>query len=151
MIEFIINNLFSFSANALNTSQKLRALSSFHGRRGMADYRVFVAGMIVIGVLLVILALYRKSRKWNDEETSRDLFEASVERLALDAEERELLLKIAKFSKLRKIDSIFTISRAFDQGSAVAMKKSFAQGKTLVERKHLNQQIISLYEKLGYK
>lgn len=151
MIEYITNNLFDVSANALNAPEKLRAFSRLHGENSMADVRIFVAGIILIGVLLVALALYRKSRNWRDEDKSRELFDKNIERLALDGLERQLLLDVAKNSKLKRIDSIFTVSRAFDQGAAVVMKRNFSRGKTLVERKHLNQQIVSLKEKLGFK
>ncbi|MBW8014784.1 MAG: hypothetical protein FVQ82_01235 [Planctomycetes bacterium] len=151
MIEYITSNFIDFSVKTLSTSEKLRGFSRLHGKRGMADIRIFVAGLILVGVLLVALMLYRKSRKWKEEEISKDLFDKSLERLALNAEESQLLLDIAKGSKLKKIDSIFTVSRAFDQGSSIVMKRSFSKGKTLVERKHLNQQIISLKEKLGFK
>lgn len=151
MIEFITNNLFNISANALNSHEKLRALSRFYQKRDMADIRIFIAGIILIGVLLFALALYRKSRNWKYEDKCRELFEKNIERLALDVHERQLLLDISKSSKLKRIDSIFTVSRAFDQGAAAVMKKSFSRGNTLVERKHLNQQIISLKEKLGFK
>ena len=145
MIEYITNNLFDFSVNALNTSEKLKGLSRFYGPsdRGMADIRIFVAGLILAGVLLVILILCRKNRKWKEEEISRNIFERNVERLALDALERKLLLDIAKNSKLKKIDSIFTVSSAFDQGAAAAMKRSFMRGKTLVERKQMAALLVS--------
>ncbi len=152
MIEMMTNIFFDFSANALNTAEKLKAFSRFHGERtGMADPRFFLAGVIMIGVLVVILVLYRKNRNWKEEDVSKSLFESNIERLGLDGSERQLVLEIAKYSKLRKIDSIFSASRSFDQGAAVAMKKSFSQGKTLVERKHLNHEITSLKEKLGFK
>ena len=151
MIEYITNNLFDLSVKALSTSEKLRGFSRLHGKRGMADIRIFVAGLILIGVLIVVLVLYRKSRKWQEEDKSKDIFDKGADRLALNAMERRLLLDVAKNSKLKKIDSIFTVLQAFDQGSAAVMKRSFSEGKTLVERKHLNQQIISLKEKLGFK
>lgn len=151
MIEYITYNLYELSVSALSTSEKLRAFSKFHDRKGMADIRVFVAGLILIGVLLFALILYRKNRKWKEEDYYRGLFDKNADRLALDAEERRLLLEIAKDSKLKRIDSIFTVSRAYDQGAACVMKRSFSQGKSIVERKYLNQQIISLKEKVGLK
>ncbi len=152
MLDLITSNLFDFSANALSTAEKLRGLKRFHGERsGMADPRVFIAGLIIIGVLMIVLVLYRKSRKWKEDDVSQDLFEHNIERLALNCAERQLILDIAKGSKLKRIDSIFSVSSAFDQGAAAVMKKSFSQGKTLLERKHLNQQITSAKEKLGFK
>lgn len=152
MLDILTNNLFDFSVNALSAAERLRAIGRLDSRKsGIANPRVFVAGLIIIGILLVVLYLYRKNRKWKEEDLSQKHFENNIERLALDNTERRLVLDVAKGSKLKRIDSIFTISRAFDQGAAVVMKKSFQQGNTLVERKLLNQDITRLKEKLGFK
>ena len=151
MLDIFLLKIYNLSAETLTPMQKLKALKRFHGGEGMADIRVFIAGLVLIAVLLIVLALYRKSRAWQNEEDSKKAFEENVERLNFDSIERQLLLDMAKYSKLKKIDSIFTMPQAFDLGSATLMKRSFSAGKSLVERKHLNQQIISLKEKLGFK
>lgn len=152
MLNIFTNNLFDVSVKALSTAQKLRAIGGMDKREfTLVNPRVCVAGLITIGILLIVLYLYRKNRIWKTEDLSKERFESNVERLGLDNEERQLVLDVANSIKLKKIDSIFTMARAFDDGAAGVMKKSFSQGKSLVERKHLNQQITSLKEKLGFK
>lgn len=152
MFNILTNNMFDFSANALSTVQKLRGVSRWNGgNTGLANPRIFAAGLITIGILLVVLYLYRKNRKWKEEDISKDMFESNIERIGLNDTECQLVLDIAKYSRIKRIDSIFTMPFAFDQGAASVMKKSFSQGRTLVERKHLNHQITSLKEKLGFK
>jgi len=151
MLDYITTKISTFPVNAAMDFSRLGGVRRLHSGKGMADIRVFVAGIILIGVLLIVLHLYRKSSQWREEEKRQKAFNDQVERLGLDGTESKIVLDIAVFSKLKKIDSIFTMPAAFDQGAAVLMKNSFSAGKSLVERKHLNQQIVSIKEKLGFK
>lgn len=151
MLDHVIIKIMTYSADAAINLQKLDGVRRLQSGKGMADYRVFVAGIILIAVLLVILQLYSKSRQWKEEEIRQKAFDDQIERLDLVGVEQKIVMDIAVFSKLKKIDSIFTMPDAFNQGAAALMKKTFSAGKSLVERKHLNQQIVSIKEKIGFK
>lgn len=135
----------------LTREQKIGALRRFNEDFNTTEVKIFAAGIVLIVVFFILLKLYQKAREWKELEFCESVFKENIERFELDDEEQMIIRKIAKYAELKRIDSIFSMPKAYDIGSAILMQKTFSSGKSLVERQHLNQKIVSLKQKIGLK
>ncbi len=108
-----------------------------------------VVAIIVLAVLLLVVSYYNRRTKGR---TDRQLmfFEEAAKR-GLSHHETQTLLRIAAYAKLKQSESVFNISKAFEQGAAVMMEKSLAQGQETEESRQLKTELSFLREKLGFQ
>lgn len=146
--------IYSVYASALTPQERFQAVRKLHtgssNSNFMADKRVFIAGLLIIAILVVALRIYRSYRLSRQKEMAVNTFQACADRAGLMIHERNIVMAISSFAGLKNIDSVFTIAEAFDNGAAELMKVSFAAGKPLNERRELNATIIQIKEKLGF-
>jgi len=108
-----------------------------------------VTGLLVAGVLLVIVLLTSYGRRITEKRKDKRLFVDYAERRGLSEDERAFLGKIAERAGLKRRESIFTISSAFDRGATDLIEESFS-GEHFEEGKQLRSQIAFIREKLGF-
>lgn len=108
-------------------------------------FEVFlVAGLaIVLGGVV-----YGRARKRGQRQHRS--FEDTADRTGLSSDERKLLLDITSKAGLKRVNAIFTMFGAFEQGSAALMREKFSMHAKLDERRQLNARISTLRGKLNF-
>lgn len=104
----------------------------------------------VVFILTIVLLVVRRTRIEREKREALTKFNHEANRKGLTAEEREILLGIAKKAGVKRINTIFTHWPAFDRGSARLMQEVFTAGQNIVQRKKLNMTINSVKVKLGF-
>jgi len=113
------------------------------------DWFIFtgIAVIIILTVLLLIVSYNRISR---ERKLSGQLFFDYAEQRGLSGRERQILLKIAQKSGLKRKQAIFSMVGAFDTGARKIIKECLAeQGEE--ESKWLRTELSFLRQKLGFQ
>ncbi|MHC4395230.1 MAG: PilZ domain-containing protein [Planctomycetota bacterium] len=110
------------------------------------------AGVVVIIALTVLLlvASYYNRRKQRRPDRRQVFIEEAVKR-GLSNRESQILLRIATYARLRRAESVFTTSKAFERGAVIMMEKSLAEGQETEESRQLRTETSFLREKLGFR
>ena len=108
-----------------------------------------VVVIIVLAVLLLVVSYY--SRRTQGRTDRRQMFFDEAVKRGLSHRESQILLKIAAYTRLRRSESIFTMSRAFERGAAVMMEKTLVRGQETEETQQLKTEMSFLREKLGFR
>jgi len=108
-----------------------------------------VTGLLIVVVLSVILLFTSYGRRITEKRRYKRLFFDYADRRGLSEDEQALLGKIAERAGLKRRESIFTISSAFDRGATDLIEESFS-GENFEEGKQLRSQIAFIREKLGF-
>ncbi len=103
---------------------------------------------IIILTVLLIAASYK--HKVKEQNVTNKMFANYTQRMGLSRRERQILLDIANRTKLKRIESIFTMVTAFDRGAAELTKDVLAR-RGAKASKNLSAQLSVLREKLGFK
>lgn len=86
----------------------------------------------VVFILTIVLLAVRRTRIEREKREALTKFNHEANRKGLTAEEREILLGIAKKAGVKRINTIFTHWPAFDRGSARLMQEVFTAGQNIV-------------------
>ncbi len=115
------------------------------------DQRLFillsVAAVIILTVLFIATSYKHKVK---EQKVTNKVFANYAQRMGLSRPERQILLDIAKRTKLKRIESIFTVVTAFDRGAAELTKDVLAR-RGAKTSKNLSAQLSVLREKLGFE
>jgi hypothetical protein len=115
------------------------------------DQRWFILlGMIAVIILTVLLIASSYNNKVKERKATNNIFINYTKRMGLSRRERQILLDIAKITKLKRIESIFTMVTAFDRGAAELTKDALAR-RGAKTSKNLSAQLSILREKLGFE
>jgi hypothetical protein len=88
--------------------------------------------------------------KTKERNVVNKAFAIYAQRLGLSLPERQILLDIADKTKLKRIESVFTMVTAFERGAAELTKDVLAR-RGAKASKNLNAQLSALREKLGFE
>jgi hypothetical protein len=114
------------------------------------DHRLFIfVCMVAIILLTALLIVTSLSRRIKERKVTDSIFVNFAHRLGLSRRERELLMDIAHKTKLRRIESIFTMVTAFDRGANELIKDIHARRGPKASS-NLSAQLSVLREKLGF-
>lgn len=116
-----------------------------------AEQRLFIilsAVALIILTVLLIAASYKQKTK--DQNVANKVFTIYAQRLALSRLERQILQDIADRTKLKRIESIFTMVTAFERGAAELTKDTLTRFGAKAG-KNLNTQLSVLRQKLGFE
>jgi hypothetical protein len=116
-----------------------------------ADQRLFIllsVAAIIILTALLIAASYK--HKVKEQNVTNKVFVNYAQRMGLSRPERQILLDIANLTKLKRIESIFTMVTAFDRGATELIKDILAR-RGAKASKNLSAQLSVLREKLGFE
>ena len=133
----------------------LTPIERWHAARRLdstsTDYRLFILlSVIAIIILTALLIAASYSHKVKERKVTNKVFINYAQRIGLSRRERQILLDIANRTKLKRIESIFTMVTAFDRGSAELIKDVHAR-RGAKTSKNLSAQLSVLREKLGFE
>jgi len=118
---------------------------------GSTDQRLFIIlSLIALTILTVLLIAASYTNKFKEQKITNKAFANYAQRMGLTRRERRILLDIAKITKLKRIESIFTMVTAFDRGAAKLAQDALAH-RGARTCKNLNTQLSVLREKLGFE
>ena len=111
-------------------------------------YIILSVAAIIILTVLFIAAGYRHKAK--EQNIVNKVFVNYSQRMGLSRLERQILLDIADRTRLKSIESIFTMVTAFDRGATEITKDVLAR-RGAKASKNLSAQLSVLREKLGFE
>ena len=117
---------------------------------GLSDHWFILTGIAVIIILTVLLLIVSYNRISRERKLSGQLFFDYAERRGLSGRERQILLKIAQKSGLKRKPAIFSMAGAFDAGARKMIKECLAQ-QGAEESKWLRTELSFLRQKLGFQ
>jgi hypothetical protein len=133
----------------------LTPIERWHAARWLdsasADQRLFIILCVVALILLTVLFIaagYRHKAK--EQNIVNKVFAVYAERMGLSRLERQILLDISDRTKLKSIESIFTMVTAFERGAAELTKDALAR-RGAKAGKNLSARLSVLREKLGFE
>jgi hypothetical protein len=137
-------------ALALTPIEKWKAARSFTSNYVVDKGFVLISTIALI--VLIVLFLVVSLRKLKQERKSSDrLFIEYARNMGLSIRECRILLKIAQKAGIRQSESIFTMSSAFDRGTAKVLEEAQADTTAVEENNELRMELAFLREKLGFK
>ena len=133
----------------------LTPIERWHAARRLdsasTDQRWFILlGVIAVIILTVLLIASSYNNKVKERKAADNIFINYAKRMGLSRRERQILLDIAKITKLKRIESIFTMVTAFDHGATELTKNVLARRGARTS-KNLSDQLSVLREKLGFE
>jgi len=106
-----------------------------------------VAAIILLTLLLIVVSYNNKTK---ERKVTNQVFVTYAQRMGLSRRERQTLLDIANRTKLKRVESIFTMSTAFDRGAAELTKDILAIHGAKAS-KNLSDRLSVIREKLGFE
>ncbi len=92
------------------------------------DYRLFILlGVATVIILTALLIAVSYKHKVKEQKVTNKVFVNYAQRMGLSRLERQILLDIANRTKLKRIESIFTMVTAFDRGATELTKDVLAR------------------------
>lgn len=134
---------------ALTLPQRWTALRQFN-TNAMTESGFIVTGIVAILVLTAVLFVVSNKRKTRQQSLSNKIFAEYAEKRGLSTRERLLLLDIVCSMGFLQIESIFTLSSAFDRGAAKQIEECSAE-QGIQAGNHLRSELSFLREKLGFQ
>ena len=133
----------------------LTPIERWHAARRLdsasTDQGLFILlGVVAIIILTVLLITTSYNNKIKEQNVTNKVFVNYAQRMGLSRLERQILLDIAKITKLKRIESIFTMVTAFDRGATELTKDVLAR-RGAKAGKNLSAQLSILREKLGFE
>jgi hypothetical protein len=135
----------------LQRYQSMRRLQTNPMQNDTASKWFVVAGIAVIGVLLIVLFIVRRMRKQQEKLALEVQFRESCERRRLTSQEREILVSICRHAQVKRKNMIFTDNAAFEAGFSRLIQESFSAGHSLKQRKQLNIMVQCIKAKLRFQ
>ena len=115
------------------------------------DQSLFILlSVVAIIILTVLLIATSYKHKVKEQKVTNKVFVNYAQRMGLSRLERQILLDTANRTKLKYIESIFTMVTAFDRGAAELTKDILAR-RGAKASKNLSAQLSVLREKLGFE
>ena len=134
---------------ALTPTQRWEAARRFDSNP-MAKQWFIVTGTVAIIILTVLFFVISLRRKAQERKVAGQLFAEYAEKRGLSGREHQILLDIATKAGLRRSESIYTLSNAFDRGATKMIEESIARhgvdGSNM-----LRIELSFLREKLGFR
>jgi preprotein translocase subunit YajC len=149
-ISSVITGCLNDIVPALTPIEKWKAARSFTSNYA-ADRGFILIGTIAL-IVLVVLFLAVSLRKEKQKQKSDDrLFIEYARKIGLSNRECKILFKAAQKAGLKQSESIFTMSTAFDRGTAKMLEEAQTDPRAVEESNQLRMELVFLREKLGYK
>ncbi len=140
--------LLSGAVSELTPIQRWQAARWFNN---ITNESWFITSSIVaVFVLTVLLVIVTYCRLRNERKTANQLFIDYADKRGLSSRERYILMDIANKAKLKRSESIFTMSDVFDRGATQIIRVAFAQYGAQRSR-YLGAELSILREKLGFR
>ena len=117
---------------------------------GLAQHWFILTGIAVIIILTVLLLIVSYNRIMRERKVSGQLFFDYAEQRGLSGRERQILLKIAQTTGLKKNQAIFSMVGSFDDGARKMIEECLAQ-QGAEESKWLRTELSFLRQKLGFQ
>ena len=140
--------LLSDAVSELTPIQRWQAARWFNNI--MNENWFITASLIAVFILTVLLVLVTYYRIRNERKTANRLFIDYCTKRGLSSRERYILMDIANKAKLKRSESIFTMSDVFDRGATQIIRAAFAQYGAQRSR-YLSAELSILREKLGFR
>jgi len=133
----------------------LTPIERWHAARRLdsasTDHNWFILlSVIAVIILTALLIAASYNNKAKERKATNNIFINYAKRMGLSRRERQILTDIAKITKLKRIESIFTMVTAFDRGAAELTKNVLAR-RGAKTSKNLSAQLSILREKLGFE
>ena len=133
----------------LTPAQRWDAVRSFEGGANSILINV-IAGIAVIAVLVAIFVFVNSNKAKSQKNFSDKLFIELSQTRGLTLRQRQLLLDVAINAGLKRNESIFTLSSAFDR-SALQLVQQGLEEQGLDESENIKIELAFIREKLGFK
>ena len=140
--------LLSAAVSELTPLQRWQAARWFNNI--MNESWFMIASIIAVFGLVMLLVLVTYYRIRNERNKINQLFIDYAEKRGLSSRERYILMDIANKAKLKRSESIFTMSDVFDRGATQIIRVAFAQYGAQRSR-FLSAELSVLREKLGFR
>ena len=108
-----------------------------------------IASVTAVFILVMLLVLVTYHRIINERKKINQLFMDYAGKRGLSSREIHILINIASKAKLKRSESIFTMSDVFDRGATQIIRSAFAQYGAQRSR-YLSAELSVLREKLGF-
>lgn len=148
-ISNIFNLDFSYLILLLTPVQRWQAVrrldTSF-----MIDRSFLLMALVALVILTALFIWISYNRIVEEQKNSQRIFEDYAGRIGLSAHERQILLEVVSKAHLKRIDSIFTMKDAFDDGVNKLIDESLAVNLTAEDNEQLRFDLSILREKLGF-
>lgn len=145
----VIKSFLAVFILSLTPAQRWAAARKFNNN--LMDERWFVLiGAICLVTLIALLFAVSLKRNRQERKSSANLFTKYAKKRGLTAPERQILLETSRQAGLRRSESIFTLVKAFERGTA-KMEENLLGQQASKESKQLKTILSSLREKLGFK
>ncbi len=135
---------------ALTPVQRWGAAREFN-TNFMAERWFVLIGIIAILILTVLLFVTSFNRNRREQKASDLLFVEYAEKRGLAAREHKIILEVAHKAGLKRSESVFTLSDAFDRGAAKMIEESLTDQRATEESRQLKTELFFLREKLGFR
>ncbi len=147
-ITIVTLNAIAASGGALSPRERWAAARQFDSV--MTQRWFIIAGIASIVVLTVLLAAVTLNRRRKERKSSHKMFDGYCRRRGLSKSERDILRQIAAKAGLKRSESVFTLSSAFDRGAGMMLREQMNIGDP-DEVKEMRMELSFLREKLGFK
>ncbi len=149
-MNFVFNYLFYVFQLVLSPSERWSGARQFEGGSGGSHWFVIaaIAAMVILVVLLVFVSFYRK---YQEKRFAGSHFLNNSIKSGLTEREQLILGEVAVKAGLKQRSSIFTMNKAFEQGTRRLMEESLIEGQETEQSKTLRTELYILREKLGFR
>jgi hypothetical protein len=150
----VLSQLTVYFYQVLSPLQRYQAMRRLHSDsiQNIATSTWFiVGGFAAIGLLLLLLFVFRRLRLEKERLVLETRFRESCDNGRLTSQEREILGFICRHTQLGNKNRIFKNKAAFETGFAELIQESFSAGHSLEQRKQLNIMVQCIKAKLGFQ
>jgi len=149
-----LSNIITFSLKVfvpvLTPTERWQAAGRFEGNF-LTEQWFIITSLITVVILTALLLAISVHRIFQQRKNAGQAFADHAERIGLSERERQILFHIAHKAGIKRTESIFTISSAFDRGAAAIMTEQFALRQRPREAGFFREELSFLREKLGFK
>lgn len=132
----------------LTPAERFQAAGRFES--GNTVWFVVIFGVIALALVVVLATVVWEHSRQKDK-SGKDKFLEQAQKRGLSSRESQILLRVAKLTGLKKVESIFTMERAFDIGTGKVLDSATALRMTDEQIKRLGEELAYIREKLGFK
>jgi len=144
----VLLTLLSGSISELTPIERWQAARWFNNIVNQSWF--IIASVTAVFVLVMLLVLVTYYRIINERRKINQLFMENAGTRGLSSREIHILIDIASKAKLKRIESIFSMSDVFDRGATQIIRSAFAQYGAQRSR-YLSAELSILRGKLGFR
>ena len=144
----VLLTLLSGSISELTPIERWQAARWFNNIVNQSWF--IIASVTAVFVLVMLLVLVTYYRIINERRKINQLFMENAGTRGLSSREIHILIDIASKAKLKRIESIFSMSDVFDRGATQIIRSAFAQYGAQRSR-YLSAELSILRAKLGFR